>query len=266
MLRQRILTALAIAPVVLVTLIVLPPVATWVLITIAVLMGAWEWTLFPGFTAARSRFLYFGAIALAMLASWFLSHSDTGLHTVLYAAAAWWLIAFVWITTVPKANAALAVIAGFLILVPAWTALGRLTFAHERGPVLVLLLLLLVVAADVGAYFAGRHLGRIKLAPRVSPGKTWEGVLGGLAAATAVAAIASWPLGVRIGPFLALCAGVVIASVVGDLTESMFKRYAGVKDSGTMFPGHGGVLDRIDSITAAAPFFVLGLGWLGVLS
>lgn len=265
MLRQRILTALILAPIVLVTLTVLPPVATWILLSALVLMGAWEWTAFPGFANVRLRIVYFAAIALAMVASWHFSDSDAGLQTLLYIAAAWWLVAFVWITTYPKATALLATLAGFFILVPAWTALARLSLSHQHGRVLVLLLLLLVIAADVGAYFAGRYLGRLKLAPRVSPGKTWEGVLGGLLAASAVALVASWLLEVRTGPFLALCAGVVIASVVGDLTESMFKRYAGVKDSGTVFPGHGGVLDRIDSITAAAPFFVLGLGWLGVL-
>jgi phosphatidate cytidylyltransferase len=264
-LRQRILTALIIAPVVLVTLVVLPPVATWILLSALVLMGAWEWTAFPRFQDGRLRVLYLIAIALAMAASWHFSGSDSGLQVLLYVAAGWWLVAFVWITTYPKATALLAILAGFLILVPAWTALARLSLAHEHGRLLVLLLLLLVIAADVGAYFAGRHLGRLKLAPKVSPGKTWEGVLGGLATATLVALIASWSLDVRTGPFLALCAGVVIASVVGDLTESMFKRYAGLKDSGSFFPGHGGVLDRIDSITAAAPFFVLGLGWLGVL-
>lgn len=265
MLRQRILTALVLGPIVLVTLIVLPPLATWILLSTLVLMGAWEWTAFPGFPDTRLRIVYFGAIGLAMAASWFWSNSDSGLQTLLYVAAAWWLVAFIWITTYPKATARLAILAGFLILVPAWTALARLSLLHERGRALVLLLLLLVVAADVGAYFAGRYLGRLKLAPRVSPGKTWEGVIGGLFAASLVAVVASWPLQVRTGPFLALCAGVVIASVVGDLTESMFKRYAGVKDSGSVFPGHGGVLDRIDSVTAAAPFFVLGLGWLGVL-
>lgn len=265
MLRQRILTALVIAPIVLATLVWLPPVATWILLSALVLMGAWEWTAFPRFTRMSARIAYFATIALAMYVCWHVSHSTAGLQTLLYVAAIWWLIAFVWITTYPKATAMLAVVAGFLILVPAWTALARLSLAHERGRVLVLMLLLLIVAADVGAYFAGRHLGRLKLAPRVSPGKTWEGAIGGLAAASAVGLGAAWSLQVPPGPFLALCVGVVIASIVGDLTESMFKRYAGVKDSGTMFPGHGGVLDRIDSITAAAPFFVLGLGWLGVL-
>ena len=265
MLRQRILTALVIAPIVLATLVWLPPVATWVLLSALVLMGAWEWTAFPRFQHVAARIAYFLAIAVAMYACWELSHSPERLQALLYVAVAWWLLAFVWVATYPKASAVLAIVAGFLILVPAWTALARLSLVPEGGRFLVLLLLLLIVAADVGAYFAGRHLGRYKLAPRVSPGKTWEGVIGGVAAASAVALVAAWSLQVPTGPFLALCVGVVIASIVGDLTESMFKRYAGVKDSGTVFPGHGGVLDRIDSITAAAPFFVLGLGWLGVL-
>jgi phosphatidate cytidylyltransferase len=254
-----------VAPIVLVTLLALPPVATWVMLSVLVLMGAWEWTAFPGFSRVPLRIIYFGAIVLAMAVSWHVSGSDAGMQTVLYVAVVWWATAFLWIITYPKATASLAVLAGFLVLVPAWTALARLTLDHVHGPWLVLLLLLLVIAADVGAYFAGRHLGRLKLAPRVSPGKTWEGVIGGLLAACVVAAVASRTLAVPTGPFLALCAGVVIASVIGDLTESMFKRHAGVKDSGSVFPGHGGVLDRIDSITAAAPFFVLGLGWLGVL-
>jgi phosphatidate cytidylyltransferase len=123
-------------------------------------------------------------------------------------------------------------------------------------------LLLLVGAADIGAFFAGRTFGRLKLAPRVSPAKTWEGVLGGLAAAALVAAAGARLFDLPRVAFLSLCLGVALISVVGDLTESMFKRHAGLKDSGSVFPGHGGVLDRIDSVTAAAPLFLLGLRWL----
>jgi phosphatidate cytidylyltransferase len=147
-------------------------------------------------------------------------------------------------------------------LVPVWLALVRL---HEQGPQLMLFLLLLVVAADIGAYFAGRALGKHKLAPRVSPGKTWEGVGGGLVAAAMMAAFGVWWFDMDAVPFMALCIVVAIASVVGDLTESMFKRHAGLKDSGNLLPGHGGVLDRVDSVTAAAPVFLIGLERLGLL-
>jgi phosphatidate cytidylyltransferase len=159
-------------------------------------------------------------------------------------------------------NWATASIAGFFVLVPAWLALARL---HASDPQLLLYLLLLVVAADIGAYFAGRRFGKNKLAPRVSPGKTWEGVLGGLAASALMALIGVRWFEVSAASFIGLCALVVAASIVGDLTESLFKRHAGLKDSGSLLPGHGGLLDRVDSITAAAPVFLVGLDRLGLL-
>jgi phosphatidate cytidylyltransferase len=155
-----------------------------------------------------------------------------------------------------------AAVAGLVVLVPAWLALSQL---HAHNPLFMLFLLLLVVAADVGAYFAGRRFGRHKLAPRVSPGKTWEGVGGGVVGATIVAIIGALWLHMPFLLFIALCVVVVFASIVGDLTESLFKRHAGLKDSGNLLPGHGGVLDRVDSITAAAPVFLVGLQALGLL-
>jgi phosphatidate cytidylyltransferase len=155
-------------------------------------------------------------------------------------------------------NRITATVCGFLALVPAWVALAYLYLSKPAGPEMVLYLLGLVWAADIGAFFAGRTFGRVKLAPRVSPSKTWEGVLGGLIFGAVVAALgAAWLKQPRLG-FICLSVAVVFVSIVGDLTESMFKRYAGVKDSGALFPGHGGVLDRIDSVTAAAPVFLLG--------
>jgi len=126
--------------------------------------------------------------------------------------------------------------------------------------------LVLAWAADIGAYFAGRNLGRLRLAPWVSPNKTWEGVLGGLFAGSLVAlAGTAWfempPLG-----FLSLCVAAVLVSVVGDLVESMFKRQRGMKDSGNLLPGHGGVLDRIDSLTSSVPLLALGFCWLGLVT
>jgi phosphatidate cytidylyltransferase len=135
---------------------------------------------------------------------------------------------------------------------------------REYGPGYVILLFLLIWGADTGAYFAGRAFGKHKLAARVSPGKTWEGVFGGMLLALTVALGATqWlePAG-QLVPFLVLVAVTVAISVLGDLAESLFKRIADVKDSGGLLPGHGGVLDRIDSLTAAAPVFTLGLIWL----
>jgi len=158
-------------------------------------------------------------------------------------------------------------VAGPFVLLPAWLALVRL---HAQGPTLdgpqlLTFLLLLVVAADVGAYFAGRAFGKHKLAPRVSPGKTWEGVAGGLAGASLLALAGALWFELPLPRFVLLCVLVVMISVVGDLAESLFKRHAGVKDSGSILPGHGGILDRIDSLTAAGPCFVLGMDYLGLL-
>ena len=148
-----------------------------------------------------------------------------------------------------------------MVLVPAWAALDQL---YMQMPNLLLFALLIVWVADIGAYFVGRGFGRVKLAPEVSPGKTWEGVLGGLAAVTVLAALGSRLLDIEIAVLVPLALAMAMLSIVGDLTVSMFKRAAGVKDSGTLFPGHGGVLDRIDSVTAAAPLFALALAWIGL--
>jgi phosphatidate cytidylyltransferase len=183
--------------------------------------------------------------------------------SVLGIAVLWWIVALVWVVRFAgRVSGLSAGLAGVLVLVPAWLALVQL---HEISRQLVLLLILLVVAADVGAYFGGRTFGKHKLAPTVSPGKTWEGVAGGLVAALLMATAGVYWLNLNAWPFLGLVAAVVFASIVGDLTESMFKRHAGLKDSGSLLPGHGGVMDRVDSVTAAAPFFLLGLERLGLI-
>ena len=155
-------------------------------------------------------------------------------------------------------------VAGLLVLIPTGLSLAHLLTGHgTSGPTYVMFLLLLVWAADVGAYFAGRAFGRHALAPLVSPKKTWEGAAGGVVLAALVAAGGVEWFHRPAGPFIALAMVTVVASIVGDLTESLFKRNAGLKESGKLLPGHGGVLDRIDSVTAAAPVFALGLGLIG---
>jgi len=131
-----------------------------------------------------------------------------------------------------------------------------------QGAEWTLFLLFLVWAADTGAFIAGKALGRHKLAPRVSPGKTWEGAAGGLVLGGLFAWLAAGWFVQPVVSFVAVSLVVVIFSIIGDLTESMLKRYAGLKDSGQLIPGHGGIMDRMDSITAAAPVLMLGLGLL----
>jgi phosphatidate cytidylyltransferase len=255
---------LLLAPFALLVILWIPHEITAAVLALLVLAGAWEWAAFPGFTSAPARLGYVAVVAVLIGVLWKIGAETAQLHTVLYVSLAWWVVAAVWIALMPThMNRSAAMLAGLLVLVPAWLALVRL---HALAPQLMLFLVLLVVAADVGAYFGGRRFGKHKLAPRVSPGKTWEGVYGGLAAAALLAVIGVFWFRLNAPPFVGLCALVVLASIVGDLTESLFKRHAGLKDSGGLLPGHGGVLDRVDSVTAAAPVFLVGLDRLGLLS
>lgn len=262
MLKQRIITALTLGAITLLVIFFLPHAAMKAILALLVIAGAWEWSAFPGFTQTLARIGYVAIVAAGIAATWFFSDNGVELDALLYAAIGWWLIAFFWIVALPgTVNRASAGIAGLLVLIPAWWALVRL---HAYSPALMLFLLLLVVAADVGAYFSGRRFGKNKLAPRVSPGKTWEGVMGGVLGAVLVATAGLIWFEVPAAPFIGLSLLVIFASIIGDLTESLFKRHAGVKDSGSLLPGHGGVLDRVDSVTAAAPVFLVGIERLGL--
>jgi phosphatidate cytidylyltransferase len=244
----------------------MPPIATVWLLTVLVLLGAWEWAGFISAGSVMARLGFTILVGACLLAGWFFVLESPWLQQVMLVAVVWWLLAFLWIMVaperVPRVSAALA---GLLVLVPCWLAL--VFFATHTRPhyAWVLFTLALVWAADTGAYFAGRLLGKVPLAPRVSPKKTWEGVIGGLLVSAIVAYFGGVWLGVPGVGFISLCVGVAAISVVGDLTESMLKRAAGLKDSGSLFPGHGGVLDRIDSVTAAAPTLLFGLYGLGFL-
>jgi phosphatidate cytidylyltransferase len=266
MLRDRIITALILAPFLLWIVIWAPSNVTVPVIAIAILIGAWEWAQFCGWTLHWQRVGYVAVIGGAMALASRLSDTAIGLSSVWMVALLWWGIAFCWLAFAPlRVNAVLAAIAGILALVPTWLALVQLSHVPVRAPSYLVFVLVLVFAADIGAYFAGRNFGRLKLAPRVSPGKTWEGVLGGLVSAALVAVVGAYWFDLPLARFLPLCTAVAAVSIVGDLTESMFKRYVGLKDSSKLLPGHGGILDRIDSLTAATPVFALGLMWLGVL-
>jgi phosphatidate cytidylyltransferase len=241
--------------VVLVTvLFAMPPLATLVLLSIVVLLGAWEWSAFihGSGTAARSAFVV--AIALLLVLCWPLVGRTAWLEIALWCAAVWWMVALLWLTLAPqRVSPWSAALAGIAALVPTWLALGHLRLGGEQGAEWTLYALVLVVAADTGAFFCGRAFGRVKLAPRVSPGKTWEGVFGGMLLAACIAALGSSLFDVPAAVFLPVA------------LESMLKRAAGVKDSGHLFPGHGGILDRVDSVAAGVPIFVLGLISSGVL-
>lgn len=273
MLMQRVITAIVLIPPVVAAVWFLPTMVIAGLLAAFFLVGAWEWSQFMRLAGQSQRVVYVVFIAAALAAMYALRDMPQPGLAVLGAATAWWVLALVWVTQYPAGLAGqddrrgLKALIGLLVLAPAFLALVVL-HGRSHGALWILFLLVLIWAADTGAYFSGRAFGKNKLAVRVSPGKTWEGAAGGLALSVLVASLAGhWLFNLvngELASFIALCAAVVIFSIVGDLTESMFKRQSGVKDSGTLFPGHGGVLDRLDSLFAAAPLFLAGLILLGI--
>jgi phosphatidate cytidylyltransferase len=269
MLRTRVVTGCILGALLLLGLFLLPPSGAVLAFGAVFTIGAWEWAAFGALRALTARACYTLSVALILLLAWRWTGNPAHLIFLLALACAWWVIALAWLILAPtRHRPTLVLLCGLPVLVPAFLALARMQIsapAHRSGPLLVLWLVLMVCAADIGAYFAGRRFGRRKLAPRVSPGKTWEGALGGLL----LVALVAWggaeyfglpPLGA-----IAFGCGVGIFSIIGDLTESMFKRAAALKDSGGLLPGHGGLLDRLDSVTAAAPLYALGLFGTGVI-
>lgn len=265
-LRQRVLTALVLIAALAVVLFALPPAATLALVVVAILVGGWEWSAFVAPTRPALRAAFVALLALGIAAAWPLSGTRSGMLALLVVAGLWWLLAVFWVLRGPqRVGAVLAAVAGIASLVPVAVALGRLRLEPGQGAWVLLFALLVIMAADVGAYFAGHRFGRIKLAPSVSPGKTWEGVIGGLLFSLIIATVGARLLGWPVAVVAPLAVGAAAFSVVGDLMESLMKRHSGLKDSGHLFPGHGGILDRFDSLTAGVPILTLGLLQAGLI-
>lgn len=272
MLSTRIATALVVVPLVVLGILYLPTAAITAVFASLMVLGAWEWSGLLRLRELGRVVLTVGVAAviflLALLRSqfWWVGFENLLIGT----ACVWWLFAIFWIVRYPAGWARVMGRrdTGLLVgLIALCAPVAAVTYLHQsdQGALLLLAFFFLVWAADTGAYIAGRTLGRHKLAPAVSPGKTREGALGGIVAAVLFALLGGWVLGydgARLTAFAILGGWVAVISIVGDLTISMFKRHAQVKDSGTLFPGHGGVLDRLDSVLAAAPWFVAGLHWL----
>lgn len=278
MLRQRVITALVMAGIFLGGLVVLSLPLLALLFGLLVALGAWEWSRLSGWQSRIYRAAYV-LLLVAVLAGLYHYCELAGLpqrervQPFLGLACLWWSFALLWVKAYPNSaviwrSVPLRSLMGLLLLAPAWlSAVYLLSFA-PRG-VLLVVMVLVVAVTDIGAYFTGRALGRHQLAPAVSPKKTWEGFWGGIAAC-ALLAVVLWLLQpqenahIGLGSMLAVTLATALASVVGDLTVSMVKRESGVKDSGSLLPGHGGILDRLDSLSSAAPVFTLGLllaGW-----
>ncbi|CAH9017460.1 phosphatidate cytidylyltransferase [Candidatus Nitrosacidococcus sp. I8] len=230
---------------------------------IITIMGAWEWGGLIKIYTAKNRYLYIALILLSLLISWIIP-----LQWVLIISIIWWnFCLLLLIKPFQKKSISHPIskmegsVIGFLILVPAWRAIIYLHSLPTIGSNIVLFLFALIWLADSGAYMAGRKFGHTKLAPMLSPGKTWEGVYGALIICSLYLVVSTQFFefsGKKWWLFIALGLATVLFSIVGDLLESLFKRVAAVKDSSSLLPGHGGILDRIDSLTAAVPIFTFG--------
>lgn len=266
MLKERVITGVVLAAVATAAIAFLPS-NIFAIVTLAIIagIGAWEWAGLTGVTEKFPRLL---SPLPAILIGQFLLIAKWPVMPVLMLSVVVWAVIIGLLATYQRGTdlylrfPIILKIMGVLILVPAWYALSHLHGLHYGY---VFYLIGLVAMADIAAYFTGKRFGKNKLAPELSPGKTREGVFGALAVTLVWAVMGAvlsdlpqrdWPV------FVLLSMLVAVMSVAGDLFESLVKREAGVKDSGTILPGHGGVLDRIDSLVAAVPLFTLGLFWI----
>lgn len=288
MLKQRIITAVVLAPLAISAIFYLPLANFAALIMAIMAIGAWEWGPLMGFDKNNRRIAFVVATIALISVLWIkfpieeLWHDhfvlQQGAVYVLWLAIAWWLLSAALTFLYPRyskfwsSHRSVRGVFGWLTLVPTWLAFivirsNEYQSDPYHGAQLIMFLFLMVWGADIGAYFVGKSIGKHKLMPNVSPGKTLEGYIGGVIFACLLISLAGYILGWNQQQYiLVLCVTVLITtiSVLGDLNESMFKRQAGIKDSGTILPGHGGILDRIDSLTATAPVFALCyavIGW-----
>ena len=278
MTRIRLLTSLVMAPAAIAAILLLPTGWMMTLAAVVLLLGLWEWLELAGVEDSLARSALLAAHLAVMVGLVWASRSGNGLSLVLFllasfAGVAWWLASLLWLRNFNFASSPhgysrmVKLAAGALAMIPAWAAVGFIHGDQPHGDRWLLVALFVVWGADTGAYFVGRRFGRRKLAPRVSPNKTVEGLLGGLVVGVGVGLLVALSTGIPAArlPGLALvCVVAALFSVVGDLFESLLKRHAGVKDSGRLIPGHGGVLDRVDGVLAALPAFAVGKAMLGL--
>jgi phosphatidate cytidylyltransferase len=268
MLRLRIITALCMIAIFLPALFLMPPMLFSIATVPLVLIAGWEWSRLVKIRSVIARIGYLLLIVMTLFAaSLWLGLPDTfdpqRAQQLLLVAVGVWAFIFLWIQGYPSsailwsARPILGLL-GLILLVFTWIAIVTI-LNYQSGQWLLLLAIVIIVLADVGGFFAGKYFGKHKLAPIISPGKTWEGFVGGLLLEGVLVGSLVWYLSdhVTVLGLSLLVIPVALYSVLGDLFESMIKRHSGVKDSGRLLPGHGGVLDRIDGVMAALPMFGL---------
>ncbi len=287
MLKHRIITALVLAPATIASIFYLPLPYFSALMLVVMAIGAWEWGPLMGFANKTRRIAFVLVTSVLIGALWYyfpllevwLSTTDLQkpIIYILWIAVAWWLLSATLTFLYPRyskfwsSHRSVRGLFGWLTLVPTWLAFIVLRSSEYQtdtyqGAQLIMFLFLMVWSADIGAYFVGKAFGKHKLLPNVSPGKTMEGFLGGVVMACILVAIAGFTMNFTASQFYLIIPITILittVSVLGDLNESMFKRQAGIKDSGSILPGHGGILDRIDSLTATAPIYALCYALIG---
>lgn len=269
MLKYRLLTAFLMGPLILWGIYVLPENWFTLFALVLVSFGAWEWSVFSGLNKPLQRGIFVAVNFILFVTVLLLQNNEINI-VIIALALLWWFICIPLLIKFPfqKNNflhkSIMTSFVGTTLLLAMLVSMVLLRNNPVYGSEYVLYVILMIWFADSGAYFAGRSLGKNKLIPKVSPGKTWEGVAGAFVVTIIVAFVAvdllNIPSSHTLG-FIVITLVTLIYSIIGDLSVSMFKRMANVKDSGHIIPGHGGILDRIDSLMSGLPVFVAGL-WL----
>ena len=280
MLKQRIITSLVLTPLVVWGIFSLPVEYFSLFILVVVGLASWEWGHLSGIQNSILKGLFtFASILVLVLLIWYLDISTQDFYVLLGISIVWWLYRIVCIlkykTPTTTGNSAInkktnvtTVMVSLVALIIPFYSIVYLRNVYN-SPEYLMYLLMIIWTADVFAYFFGKYLGKNKLAPQVSPGKTWQGVYGAFLGTTLGSVIGSYLFNFSLNEsvlFLVLTLIVVAISIFGDLSESLYKRQNAIKDSGNLLPGHGGILDRVDSLVAAAPFYIVGLWLLGLAS
>ena len=269
MLKYRLLTAFLLGPLILWAIYAMPENYFALFALVLVSLGAWEWSAFAGWAQSSQRGIFF--VLNVVLAAAILYFQNSNINTyIIFSSLFWWVICIPLLLSFPLQenniihNRLVKSLIGIVLLLGTLVSMTQIRNNPDYGSAFVLYVILIIWFADSGAYFAGRSLGKNKLIPNVSPGKTWEGVAGAFVATIIVAIISLNILNISSEHsiiFVIVTLVTVLYSIVGDLSESMFKRMAKIKDSGHILPGHGGILDRIDSLMSGLPVFLAGL-WL----
>ncbi len=274
MLKQRILTALVLAPLIVLALFELPDKLLLLLFAVILLGGAWEWSTLAELHKPFSRFLFlFVQSGLLSFCVWLVFSASHVIPVVLISSVLAWFVITFWLAMYEagkfgiRLSQTLRIFLGFLLLSVSFLSIATIIITFENDRQSLMLLFLLIWGADIAAYFSGKAWGKTKLAPSISPGKSWQGVGGALAMTILIAFFAWFTMNYsadQLPKLVLLSLLVVVLSVAGDLFESLLKRQVGLKDSGRLLPGHGGVLDRIDSMISASPVYALGMLMLGM--